>query len=131
MKKYTFLICLLICLVAVGCSGNKRLVGKVTFDDGEPAPNGMVIFRTDTFVSKGEIQPDGSYRMGSERENNGIPPGEYQVYVTSISAPPPPGVFGPPTPLCDPKYENSETSGLTCKIPAPGNRFDFRVERRK
>jgi len=130
MKKYAFLPCFLIFLVAMGCSGNKRLVGKVTFDDGEPAPNGMVIFRTDTFVAKGEIQKDGSYKMGSERENNGIPPGEYQVYVTSISEPPP-GPFGMPTPLCDPKYENPDTSGLTCKIPAPGNRFDFKIERRK
>ena len=131
MKIYTFLLCLLLCFLTVGCSGNKRLVGKVTFDDGEPAPNGMVIFRTDTFVSKGEIQPDGSYQLGSERENNGIPPGEYQVYVTSISKPPPPGAMGMPTPLCDPKYENPDTSGLTCKIPAPGNRFDITVERRK
>jgi len=132
MKKYAFLLCLLICVVAVvGCGKNKRLVGKVTFDDGEPAPNGMVIFRTDTFVSKGEIQPNGSYKMGSEKENNGIPPGEYQVFVTGISGPLPPGVFGPPPPLCDPKYENPDTSGLTCKIPAPGNKFDFVVERRK
>lgn len=133
MKKYNFLLCLLICLVAVGCSGNKRLNGKVTFsDDGSPALNGMVIFQKDNFISRGEIQPDGSYSLSSEKANDGIPPGEYKVYVSGISEMPPqiPGVLVLPIPLVDSKFENPDTSGLTCTIPAPGSRFDFKVDRR-
>ena len=134
MKNNTFVLCLLIGLVAAGCSGNKKLSGKVTFEDGEPAPNGTVIFLKDNFMSKGGIQPDGSYTLSSERENDGIPSGEYQVYVSGISEPPqvvPGEMPSMPGSLCDPKYENPDTSGLTCKIPAPRNRFDFTIERKK
>ena len=129
MKKYAFMFCLLICLVVAGCGKNKRLTGKVTFSDGTPVKNGMVIFRTDNFLSKGEIKPDGSYKMSSERENDGIPPGDYQVYVSSIFKPPPPGSgLSMPVSLCHPKYENPDTSGLTCKVPAPGNKYDIVLE---
>ena len=133
MKKPTFLLCLLFCLFAAGCSGNKRLTGKVTFDDGSPAPNGSVILEKDNHISRGEIHPDGTYRVSSEGENDGIPPGEYKVYVTGVSEMPPqmPGMMIPPTPLCEPKYTNPDTSGLTCKIPAPGNRFDFSIGPRR
>ena len=131
MKKYVFLLYLLICFVAVGCGANKSLTGTVTFTDGEPATNGMVILRTDTFMARGEIQPDGSYRISSERERDGVPPGVYQVYVSGISEPLPPGAGAAmPTPLVDPKFENPDTSGLEVTIPAPRNRFDIVVERR-
>ena len=134
MKKYIVLLCLLICLVVIGCGKNKRLTGKVTFTDGTPAPNGTVFFRTDNFVSRGEIKPDGSYKMTSEGKNDGIPPGEYMVYVQGITAMPTtdrpknPMQMILPVLLCDPKYGNPETSGLTCKIPAPGNKFDIVLE---
>ena len=133
MKKYSFLLCLLICLVVIGCGKNKRLTGKVTFDDGKPAPNGTVIFRTDTFMARGEIKADGSYIMSSEGNNDGLPPGDYKVYVQGIVEMPPgtPGQMILPVLLCDPKYSDSETSGLTCKVPAPGGKFDIVLERRK
>ena len=131
MHRYAFLLFLLICLVVAGCGKNRKLTGKVTFSDGTPVTTGLVIFRTDTFLSKGEIQSDGTYRMSSERENDGIPPGEYQVYVSGIMKPPPAGVMAMPVSLVDPKFENPDTSGLTCKVPAPGGRFDIVLERKK
>jgi hypothetical protein len=151
MKRCTFLLCVIFCLIAVGCSGNKKLTGKVTFSDGEPVPKGMVIFEKDNYMSRGEIQPDGSYTMSTERANDGIPPGEYKVYVSGVMDTPKPqvqsagggtsggagGRIASPSPmpmpirLCDAKFENPNTSGLTCTIPAPGNRFDFKIERSK
>jgi len=137
MKQYTFfMLSLLICLVAIGCGKNYRLTGKVTFDDGEPATNGTVILQTGNFVARGEIKPDGSYIVSSEGTNDGLPSGEYKVSVQGIfRAPPPaaPGQMMPPLPVlvCDPKYTDPETSGLTCKVPAPGNKFDIVLERRK
>ena len=130
MYRYAFLLCLLICLVVAGCGKNKRLTGKVTFTDGTPAKNGTVIFRTDTFQARGEIKSDGSYKMSSESENDGIPPGNYQVYVQGITKMPPPvpGKMIPPVSLIDSKYENADTSGLTCKVPAPGNKFNIVLE---
>ena len=130
MKKYTFLLCLLICLLVIGCGKNKRLVGKVTFADGTPATNGMVIFRADGFMARGEIKPDGSYKMSSEGTNDGLPPGEYKVGVQGIFGMPPstPGQMTLPILLCDPKYGDPETSGLKCTVPAPRNRFDIVLE---
>ena len=54
------------------------------FDDGTPVPKGMVIFERENYMSRSEIQPDGSYSISSERANDGIPPGEYKVYVSGI-----------------------------------------------
>jgi len=136
MTRYTFWLCLLICLVViVGCGKNARLSGKVTFTDGEPAPNGLVIFRTDSYQSRGEIKSDGTYFMTSEGSSDGIPPGEYKVYVQGISVMPTERPADPtqmvlPILLCDPKYTDPETSGLTCKVPAPKNKFDIVLERR-
>ena len=136
MKKYAFLLCLLICLVVVGCGKNKRLVGKVTFTDGTPAPSGMVVFRKDNFMARGEIQPNGSYKMSSEGNNDGLPPGEYKVYIQGMAAMPASAPTNPrlttqmvlPVLLCDPKYTDPDTSGLTCTVPAPRNRFDIVLE---
>jgi len=130
MNRYAFiLLCLLVCLVVVGCGKNKKLTGKVTFTDGTPAKSGKVIFlQGDNFMATGEIKPDGSYKMSSERENDGIPPGDYKVYVSSIFKPPPAGVMAMPVSLCDPKFENPDTSGLKCKVPAPGNKYDIVLE---
>jgi len=134
MNNYV-LFCLLFCFVAAGCSGNKKLSGKVMFDDGTPAPNGTVTFlsKNNNFMSRGEIQSDGSYKLSSAKTNDGIPPGEYKVYVSGISEMPegPPSAMLLPILLCDPKYSDPETSGITCTIPAPGNRFDITIERRK
>ena len=132
MNRYPFLFCLLLCLLTclsvTGCGKNKRLTGTVTFSDGTPAKSGTVLFRQDNFIAKGEIQPDGSYKMSSEREKDGIPPGFYQVYVSNIFKPPPSGVMAMPASLVDPKFENPDTSGLTCIIPAPGNKYDIVLE---
>ena len=131
MSKYFILLCLLFCLIAVGCNGNKRLSGKVTFPDGKPAPGGTVYFRKDNFTARGEIKSDGSYKVSSEKSNDGIPPGEYMVYVTGVTeaGTPVPGKMVLPVQLCDPKYGDPERSGLTCKVPAPGSRFDITLER--
>ena len=128
MKKYTILFCLLICLVVVGCSRNKTLTGKVTFTDGKPATCGIVIFQTDNFISKGEIMSDGSYTMSSAKENDGIPPGDYKVYVSGITKTGKGSATLLPVPLCAPKFEKPHTSGLTCTIPAPENKFDIVLE---
>jgi hypothetical protein len=136
MNRYTLLFCLLCCLVAVvGCGKNARLTGKVTFTDGALATSGTVCFRTDKFMARGEIKSDGSYTMSSEGTNDGLPPGEYQVYVQGIfempagQTPQNPNQMVLPVLMYDPKYGDPETSGLTCKVPAPGNKFDIVLER--
>ena len=133
MKKFKLLLCLSICFVAVGCGDKVPLRGTVTFTDGETAPHGTVIFQKDGFVARGEIQPDGSYRVSSAGVNDGLLPGEYSVHVQGITGMPPVqlGATMPPLPglLHHPRYSDPETSGLSVTVPARGNRFDIVLER--
>ena len=126
MTKQLFIGLLLLAgLVSAGCNKNHRLTGKVTFTDGNPVTSGMVIFSTATFQAKGTIQSDGSYTAGSEKINDGIPKGTYQVHVTGVEKP-----TGPSStvPLCEEKYFSAANSGLTCTVPAPGNKYDLVLE---
>ena len=124
--KKCFGCLLLVVFSLTGCGDNHRLSGTVTFSDGKPATTGMVLFSTPTFQAKGEIQSDGSYIVGSEKRHNGIPTGTYQVSVTGITKQVP-GMGGMSSyvPLCDEKYESATTSGLTCTVPASGNKYDL------
>ena len=68
-------VVLFVFLFQAGCSNHVPLRGTVTFsDDGAPLPNGMVIFEAGAFSAVGPIKPDGTYRVGSLKENDGIPP---------------------------------------------------------
>ena len=116
----------------VGCSDNVHLSGKVTFDDGEPVTFGNVFFVTPTTISQAGIREDGTYRVGSVSVADGMPKGEYQVYlvveeVTSME------VGGQTattyTSLIAPKYTNPDTSGLTYTADGKTRRFDIQVER--
>ena len=118
---------ILLCLVVIlsGCSGDKKKVsGKVTFSDGKPVTSGKVNFSTDTYQANGTIQSDGSYQMGSIGEKDGVPPGEYKVFVTGVGRMEGMALL----PLCEEKYLNAHTSGLTITIPAPNNKYDLVLE---
>lgn len=128
-KTYVIMIALLL-FTFFGCSENKQLKGKVTFTDGEPAPCGMVYFSTPSFQARGEIKQDGTYTVSSLGKNDGLPKGEYSVSLTGVVKFDKKGNVPMPIPLnlCDEKYSSPETSGLTCIIPAPGNKFDIVLE---
>jgi len=118
----------------VGCSSNVPLSGKVTFDDGEPVTFGTVFFVTPSTVSQAGIQKDGSYTVGSSSVADGMPKGEYQVYlvVEEVTS----KVVGGQTQntytsLIAPKYTKAETSELKFTADGKTRRFDIRVERAK
>ena len=123
IKSFT-LVLLIIFLAGCG-NGNKKLTGKISYSDGSPVTQGFVYFdsKTTNFQSRGEILPDGTYEVGSVTARDGIPPGEYSVFVISERR----GDSGR-LPLVAPKYSSGTTSGIVCKVPAPKNRFDFEVE---
>ena len=108
-----------------GCGNNKQVTGKVTFSDGKPVLTGTVIFVSGNFQARGEIE-EGSYRLSSLSQNDGLPPGEYKVYVTGVLKPSDgKSGMGSFVSLCDDKYGNESTSGLACKVPVPGNTYDI------
>ena len=125
MKKTTIILLLCLCFLP-GCSENRQLGGKITFSDGQPVKHGTVLFNAPNMVARGEII-DGYYTMGTLKARDGLPPGDYQVSVTGVTRADSnnPMLY---LNLCDDKYTNAQQSGLTCKVPAPGNKFDIVLE---
>jgi hypothetical protein len=82
MKLYSYVIFLFGILFFAGC-GNSQLPlgGKVTFQDGKPLKTGVVCFSTGTFMAEGRLNENGEYTVGSLQDNDGLPPGTYQVYI--------------------------------------------------
>ncbi|MGL4943384.1 MAG: hypothetical protein ACRC46_09365 [Thermoguttaceae bacterium] len=122
--RYFCVVGLVLCVV-IGCGSKfKPLGGKVTFEDGKPLHCGYVVFVNGGFQSTGDIQADGTYTVGTLDMKDGIPPGDYQVYITGAGETKDSGGY---TSFINKKFESTETSGLTCKVPVDGNTFDIKV----
>ncbi|HBT76440.1 MAG TPA: hypothetical protein DEB39_05840 [Planctomycetaceae bacterium] len=105
-------------------------------DDGSPVPTGTIFFATPTAISQGAIQPDGTFTVGSFGADDGLPPGEYQVFFGGVEAVseeklPDGTVKTTYTPLIDGKYSDAATSGLTFTVDGNNNSFDIQVDRAK
>ena len=143
MKKYlTLLLPLLVIVFVAGC-GDPKVTGKVTFPDGTPLVKGQVMFQKDGFVGSGDIQKDGTYSAGKLKDGDGLPPGQYQVFITGASIfdaaemehlsqeatigriP----TFKTPRPidLIAVKYMSPNSSGLTVEVKGK-TKFDITVE---
>ena len=131
---------ILLFVFAVGCGGNVSVTGTVEFSDGTPVDRGMVVFETEKMAARGDIRKDGTYTL-TTGEDKGIPPGTYKVSITGVNMP----IITPPVyastgaqetqtqviPQTNPinaKYENPNTSGLTCEVKGKTT-FDIKVEK--
>jgi hypothetical protein len=114
-----------------GCNGGKvPLKGKVTFsDDGSPLITGIVIFSTPTFQARGEVQPDGTFRVGSEGDRDGLPPGEYDVNIVNASVEKPGTDGNGWIFLIDKKYDSAKTSGLKLVVDSSTKNYDIVIDR--
>ncbi|HZV05218.1 MAG TPA: hypothetical protein VE999_09065 [Gemmataceae bacterium] len=74
-------------LALVGCSSRKSVVpvrGKV-FLGGKPADGALVVFNPvgendpNVVRPQGTVGRDGTFEMSTYKENDGVPPGEYNV----------------------------------------------------
>jgi hypothetical protein len=101
--------------------------GKVTYPDGKPVTEGMVVFESKgqekAVTARGEIQSDGSYTLSTYKPGDGAPLGKYRVLVSpkfdpnSVDRPTKAQPF-------DPK------SGLEFEVTASGpNDFPIQVSR--
>jgi len=122
----------IIAVFMAGCSNNVPLSGKITFSDGEPVTFGNVFFVTPTTLAQAPIQKDGTYTVGSLAESDGMPKGEYQVYVVveEVTSRESGGQSVTTyTSLIDPKFTTPETSGLTFTADGKKRKFDIQVDR--
>jgi hypothetical protein len=131
-----------IVLSIIGCNQNVPLSGRITFaDNGEPLTEGMIAFVSGTNQARGEIGKDGKYMLGFEAEGNGLPKGEYKVYIQALHIElqrgkddkdgdgEPDIIERKETPLIAKKYANPETSGLVFTADGKTKTFDITVER--
>ncbi|MDR0611076.1 MAG: hypothetical protein LBG58_13270 [Planctomycetaceae bacterium] len=131
VKAKNIFLCLLLgaILTVIGC-GNPEIHGQVVFsDDKSPLNCGMVIFASENHTARGPIDKNGNYVVGSNRAKDGLPAGEYKVYIINTE------IFYPPDsgkPLYErvihPKYENPETSGFVLNVKS-SQVFNIEVER--
>ena len=146
-KRFYVILFAAVCLLLVaGCGNNVPLRGKVLDQEGNPITVGMVNFSSEKGLSRGKIQPDGSYTVGTLNQTDGLPPGTYKVYITGaeIAVPkePPKGPqrldsMGRPIQqmmvstqkLVAKQYMTEADTPLTCEVPVKGNRFDVIVEK--
>ena len=130
-------VILAVILWTVGCSTNVKVSGKVTFPDDTPLTFGKVTFETNSFVASGQLKEDGTYIIGSVSARDGLPPGQYQVYIAgatrqegvrTMKAPDGTTIEVPvAVPVVAKKYTKAETSGITCDV-KKSMKFDFKVD---
>jgi hypothetical protein len=122
----------LVCLAlfgASGCGGETLfpVSGTVTYKDGKPVTAGLVIFEpvSQKISARGEIQADGSFQLGTHRDNDGALEGEYKVLI----APPPQPEEGKRrrSPI-HPKYRNLESTPLRFTVTRDRDKNTFHIE---
>lgn len=111
-----------ISLASAGCgrdaaAGLATVSGKVCYR-GRPLATGTIVFAPDPTrgtrgeLARGDIQPDGTYRLQSG-EQLGIVPGWHRVTVMAVEDAP--GTASPRS-LLPVKYRDPELSGLACEV---------------
>ena len=123
----------------VGCGGPTLhpVKGQVVYKGGADASvlaRGMILFDPaeddmPRISARGEIQEDGSFKMSTPGEGEGVRPGTYRVMLS-----PPP--FFPkksrdelPPQLLDERFQKFATSGLEITVNGPITDHTFTVEK--
>ncbi|MDR3232727.1 MAG: hypothetical protein LBT46_03530 [Planctomycetaceae bacterium] len=83
MKHYIILT-LFLALLTAGCSNRILIKGTVTYeDDGSPVRHGIIHFDSDK-GSYSSTFTNGNYKTGGEKKVQGIPPGQYTVWLSNV-----------------------------------------------
>lgn len=128
-------IALLLTTFFVGCSGNVKITGRVTYENGQPLTIGQVVFSDGYYMAKSDLDKNGEYSLHSLRRNDGIRKGQYNAYIVSafrfektapIQDPLQNYRFDKPVLLIDMQHTNPDTSGWTFDL-QKSQRIDFVV----
>jgi hypothetical protein len=122
---------------AVGCGGTNLypVRGTVAFKGGAPVTplvGGQVVFEPldpgAKQSARGDIQPDGTFRLGTYRDGDGAPPGTYKVLV--MPPPPSPSDEKRPKPrVLHPRYQRPSETPLKFTVRRGDNDCPITVER--
>jgi hypothetical protein len=115
---------------ASGCGSDfNPVTGRVTFPDGTPLEEGIVICEMKqgdkTVMARGNLERDGSFKLGTLQPGDGAAPGKYQVLVVPRALTDAEKATIPP--LIDSKFERFETSGLELEVKEGKNELNISV----
>ncbi|MBM3997193.1 MAG: hypothetical protein FJ303_24035 [Planctomycetes bacterium] len=120
-------------VTAIGCGPARYPVeGKVVYENGEGMPGGgTIIFEpVDTAAksARGNINDDGTFKMGTFAEADGVIEGKYRV---AIMPTPPRNPNKPPKgyPPIQKKYTHHEKSGLEITVTRGTNEYNPKVSK--
>ena len=83
MRSTVFGFFLLAFVFVSGCgSGNSKVLGTASYEDGTPLPRGILTISDAQHQYTGEII-GGKFEMGGVSPKSGMPPGNYKVFVSS------------------------------------------------
>ena len=125
-------IALLLGLLLAGCntSGLYPVTGVVVDDSGQPiagiADSNYVMFAQvpdGLSSSMGDIRSDGSFTLFTNRPGDGVPPGDYHVYLPRKHLDP---EHAAPQVIAG-KFESIEHSGWTKTVEKKANHFELQV----
>jgi hypothetical protein len=128
---------LLVVLVLSGCStGIYPVEGKVVWKDGTPATElkgAHVVFNhpEKSIGARGYVQEDGSFRLTTNRPNDGALAGEYRVLIVEIAR----KTLGGPDASAiapgamDSRFSDPSTTDLRATVKPGTNRVTLTVER--
>ncbi len=115
------LLVLAVIASAIGCDSSNLVVvtGKVTYEN-KPVASGTISFvSADNASAYGDLQPDGSYSLKTDKPGDGAAPGTYKVIVVAMQdqAGLLPELKSPtPAPTVPFKYTSLATTDLTAKV---------------
>jgi len=120
--------------LAGGCnSGRQTVTGKVTYEDGAPVTAGTVVAEA-TIDGKmvgiqGNIESDGTFRMGGATPGDGALPGSYRVMIIAPSL----SDFekGQGKKPAFGGYDSFEKSGITLEVKPGKNELPIKVQHPK
>ena len=127
-------------IILSGCSGSGiyPVQGQVTWNDGSPAKEiagSLIMFeQAEKHMSaRGQIQPDGSFRLTSVKENDGATTGEHTVLIIEVGRK---HLGGPDSTLLAPgkidiRYSSPSTSDLRATVKPGKNQITLAVDRAK
>jgi len=114
------------------------VAGRVTIKDGGPLTGGHVFFfeveesspspDRQRASSKGAIGPDGTYRMGTYKDDDGVPEGKYKVLVVP-PRPPNPDQPPPDWPPFSARYARYKDTPLQYTVIRGKNEYPIEVQR--
>lgn len=130
---FVFLIVSL-AMCATGCSDKIKVKGRVTYaDSGDPLTIGSVCFEANGYVARGKLDGNGNYQLTSIKPNDGVPPGNYKVFVDGALEPAGKNNLGQTAKVAilDRKYTDPAKPTYTFEVNRSNRTFDFTVERIK